>query len=294
MLSQPPLNTSSEAVQQIPTRSSNEPILKETCMALDKAGNTMARATAMPLKSTFTTVSDRVGGTDPFDVYRINAQTRSRLNVAVEGMDRGVMLQMIHDRNRNRQIDAGEVVQQLTSRNSVRQTFQMNVQAGIYFLRLRSLGSTPTFRLQARAQTLEPTSTLSPLLEQVLQLTNQYRQQNGLQALTYNSNLATAAQSHTQNMALQDFFSHTGLDGSNMATRVSATGYTWTRVSENIAAGQRTASEVVTGWMNSAGHRANILDPNVREIGLGHYYLSNDTGSQNWNYYWTQVFARGN
>ncbi|MBD1910635.1 CAP domain-containing protein [Leptolyngbya sp. FACHB-16] len=133
---------------------------------------------------------------------------------------------------------------------------------------------------------------MSTFLSEVLNLTNQFRQQNGLPALTYNARLGSAAQGHSQKMALQDFFNHVGLDGSEPEDRVSATGYQWSAVAENIAAGQRTPQDVVQGWIGSDGHRANMLDPNVTEIGLGYYFLANDTGSVNPNTYWTQVFAR--
>lgn len=62
---------------------------------------------------------------------------------------------------------------------------------------------------------------------------------------------------------------------------------------ENIAAGYSTPEAVVEGWKNSSGHRANLLNPNFTELGVGYYYLANDTGSVNYNRYWTQVFGSG-
>ncbi|MGL5065936.1 MAG: CAP domain-containing protein [Microcoleus sp.] len=125
----------------------------------------------------------------------------------------------------------------------------------------------------------------------VLELTNIERGKLGLSPLVLNTQLLNAAQNHTQNMALQDFFSHDGKDGSTMSTRITASGYQFSRAAENIGAGSSTPEQVVTGWMNSSGHRANILNPNLKEIGIGYYFLGNDTGSVNWNHYWTQVFA---
>ncbi|NEP07952.1 MAG: CAP domain-containing protein, partial [Okeania sp. SIO4D6] len=93
------------------------------------------------------------------------------------------------------------------------------------------------------------------------------------------------------NMALQDFFDHTGLDGSSAGDRIETTGYDFSAWAENIAVGYLTPEAVVEGWMNSPGHRANILDPNLQEIGVGYYFLENDTGSVNFNNYWTQVFG---
>ena len=88
-----------------------------------------------------------------------------------------------------------------------------------------------------------------------------------------------------------DFFSHTGADGSTVGDRVQNSGYQYSNAGENIAAGQTTAVDVVEGWINSPGHRANILNPNYTEIGVGYEYLQNDTGSINYNHYWTQVFG---
>ena len=131
----------------------------------------------------------------------------------------------------------------------------------------------------------------SKLINQVIELTNIERTNAGLQPLTLNSQLANAAQDHSGDMANDDFFSHTGVDGSNVASRVKDSGYQYSTVGENIAAGQKTAEQVVEGWMNSPGHRANILNANFTEIGIGYVYLKNDTGSVNYNHYWTQVFG---
>lgn len=136
----------------------------------------------------------------------------------------------------------------------------------------------------------EPTVN-SDFINEVIQLTNQFRQDNGLTPLGFDPLLATAAQTHSQNMALQDFFSHTGADGSNIGDRVDATGYNFFTAGENIAAGYLTPQAVVDGWIDSPGHRANLLNPDFSEIGVGYFFLENDTGETNFNHYWTQVFA---
>ncbi len=129
------------------------------------------------------------------------------------------------------------------------------------------------------------------LINQVVELTNAERAKAGLQPLELDLQLVDAAQDHSGDMAQDDFFSHTGADGSSVGSRVTDTGYQYSTVGENIAAGQTTAAEVVEGWMNSPGHRANILNANFTEIGIGYEYLANDTGSVNYNHYWTQVFG---
>ena len=122
----------------------------------------------------------------------------------------------------------------------------------------------------------------------VLRLVNQERTARGLSALTLSQKLDTAADRHSDDMATQGYFSHTGQDGSNVGTRIERAGYTrWRTWGENIAAGQRSAASVVQAWMNSPGHRANILKPNFTHMGLG--YVTNSSGTP----YWTQVFAAG-
>ena len=128
-------------------------------------------------------------------------------------------------------------------------------------------------------------------INRVVELTNLERKKNGLPSLRLNSRLATAAQKHSHSMANRDFFSHTGHDNSKMSDRITAEGYRWSFCAENIYAGGSTPEEAVQGWMNSSGHRRNILNPNAREIGVGYYYLANDTGNVNYKHYWTQVFA---
>jgi uncharacterized protein YkwD len=137
--------------------------------------------------------------------------------------------------------------------------------------------------------------------QQVIDLTNQQRRQNGCEvALVLSPQLAAAASAHSRDMALHDLFSHTGSDGSTMVSRIVATGYSYSQLAENVAAGRSTPEEVVAGWMNSAGHRANILNCGLREIGVGYYAqmddqsnvrLDNGQISGPFRYYWTQDFG---
>ena len=129
------------------------------------------------------------------------------------------------------------------------------------------------------------------LIEQVVELTNAERAKADLQPLKLNDRLTGAALDHSNDMAHDDFFSHTGVDGSTVSDRVKNSSYEYSTAGENIAAGQTSAAEVVEDWMNSPGHRANILNPNYTEIGVGYEYLENDTGKFNYERYWTQVFG---
>jgi len=128
---------------------------------------------------------------------------------------------------------------------------------------------------------------------EVLRLTNQFRAENGLKALKFNAELNETAQGHSQDMALKDFFSHTGKNGSKAWDRARSNGYTARSMGENIAAGQRTPESVVNAWINSPGHRKNLLNSSYTEMGVGYFNLSNDTGKINYTTYWTQVFGSG-
>ncbi len=100
----------------------------------------------------------------------------------------------------------------------------------------------------------------------------------GLDPLTWNNLLEEAALGHTVDMWENDFMSHTGSDGSSMVDRINATGYSWSRISENVARGYTSVGDVMSGWMGSDGHRANILDPDVTEMGaamVGNFWTQN-------------------
>ena len=122
----------------------------------------------------------------------------------------------------------------------------------------------------------------------VLDLVNAERTQRGLAPLRFEARLRDAALIHANDQKNQDCFtqlSHTGTDGSQPWDRVDRTGLTWSGVAENIACGQQTPAEVMNSWMNSPGHRANILDPTMTALGVSR--TTNSAGTP----YWVQVFA---
>ncbi len=106
-------------------------------------------------------------------------------------------------------------------------------------------------------------------------------------ALAWHCDLETAAQGHSDSMAQNDFFSHTGLDNSSPGDRITAVGYIWRAYGENIAAGYATAEDVMTGWLDSPGHCANLMSALMTEIGTG---VAENPGAQ-YKIYWTQDFA---
>jgi len=87
-------------------------------------------------------------------------------------------------------------------------------------------------------------------------------------ALSWNALLTQAAEGHSQDMVANDFFAHNSSDGRTFDQRITASGYNWSRVAENIAAGQTSVDEVMAGWMASEGHCVNIMNASLTEIGM--------------------------
>lgn len=145
---------------------------------------------------------------------------------------------------------------------------------------------------QPIAPSVDTSPEVSDFVAEVIRLTNEIRSQNGLGQVTYNAELQAAAVGHSNDMAFQDFFSHTGLDGQEPWDRAIEAGYNYRNIGENIAAGQLSPQEVVQAWYDSASHRANLLNPDFTEIGVGYTFLQNDGGAINFNHYWSQLFGR--
>jgi len=136
------------------------------------------------------------------------------------------------------------------------------------------------------------------LSEELLSLVNQARARprtcgaQGFGAappLVWSDTLATAALGHSKDMAEKHYFNHKEPGGSDPATRATRAGYRWTRISENIASGQRTVEEAVAAWLDSPGHCANIMNPAMTEMGAA--YAVNPA-SENHTTYWTQMFGK--
>lgn len=123
--------------------------------------------------------------------------------------------------------------------------------------------------------------------EQILQEVNNQRAIQGLKALQINPKLGQAAQKHSQDMAKHDNLSHQSSDGSSLKERVERENYNYRIIAENVAAGQKTPQEVVKEWMQSPGHRKNMLNPDVTHLGSG--YVLNQNSS--FRHYWTLVLG---
>lgn len=129
-------------------------------------------------------------------------------------------------------------------------------------------------------------SPLQSLENEVARLVNVERANRGLQTLTINWQLSRVARYKSQDMINKNYFSHTSPTYGSPFQMMEDFGLHFSAAGENIAYGQRTAQEVMNAWMNSPGHRANILSPSYTEIGVGAAKKADGT------LYWTQMFMK--
>ncbi|MEM1328085.1 MAG: CAP domain-containing protein [Bacteroidota bacterium] len=177
----------------------------------------------------------------------------------------------------------------------------LRIQSAFFFLAILmvQISCTEDFFVLPEEEDIEPveetttatTTDLDAFATSALSQVNQLRRQGircgsqlqGAAApLRWNNKLATAAYRHAKDMADKGYFSHQGSNGSKVSDRVTAAGYTWSRVAENIAKGQRDMTTVMRDWKNSPGHCKNIMNPNYKEFGMAR------VGNV-----WVQVFATG-
>jgi uncharacterized protein YkwD len=272
----------------------------------DHSGNSLNEAHRIDINSNSSIFRESVNASDSSDFYGFSLDAASNsLNLTINGLSSNTDFELLNN--------AGQVLARSTNPGITNEAINIdNLQAGNYFIRVYSVdGGNSNYNLSLLARTAAVSSEISQnspnastasspvpqsisntFVNEVLNLTNTQRTQRGLQPLQLNQRLTNAAQGHSEDMALRDYFSHEGPNGSSIASRVIAAGYNYSRVGENIAAGYATAQEVVNSWMNSPGHKANILNPDFQEIGIGYYYLANDVGEINYQQYWTQDFGK--
>lgn len=121
---------------------------------------------------------------------------------------------------------------------------------------------------------------------EVLNLVNQERKKNGLTALTLSSKLTSIANTKAKDMAVNKYFSHNSPTYGTPFEMLQKFGVKYKSAGENIAAGQKTPAQVMDSWMNSSGHRANILSKNYTELGVGFY------AGGSYDTYWVQLFIK--
>lgn len=122
-----------------------------------------------------------------------------------------------------------------------------------------------------------------PYVLQILNLVNAERSKAGLSELKLDADVTAAA--NVRAKEIRQSFSHTRPNGTSFSSALTEQGISYRRSGENIAWGQKTPEQVMNGWMNSNGHRANILNANFENIGIGYYQDANGTN------YWVQLFT---
>lgn len=150
----------------------------------------------------------------------------------------------------------------------------------------------PATQTTTKTTTKAPVTTTKPsantseteYVNEVLRLVNVERAKEGLSALTLNKTACEAA--NVRSKEIVNTFSHTRPNGSSCFTALNEAGVKYKTAGENIASGYNTPADVVKGWMNSQGHRENIMNGKFTEIGIGYYYNASTT----YRSYWTQLF----
>ncbi|BAZ41251.1 hypothetical protein NIES4101_72130 [Calothrix sp. NIES-4101] len=270
----------------------------------DFAGNNFRTAREIAVTPTPVTYRDAIASNDQIDIYKFDLDSQdTSLYITLNGLSGNLDLQLLNSR--------GNLITSVTNSGNVSESFSLNnLTNGTYYLRVYQASENQnsnynlTFSSKLISDSVDTgtpeiappapttsTTTTNNFIQQVLDLTNKERIQGGLQPLRLNQKLNQSAQNHSEDMARQDYFSHTGANGSSAGDRATSAGYKFSCFGENIAAGYITPEEVVQAWMSSPGHRANIMNANYQEMGLGYYYVANDTGNVNYNYYWAQDFG---
>lgn len=156
-------------------------------------------------------------------------------------------------------------------------------------LRFPALAALATAAFLALAPTPAPAA--EDAIRQLIHHVNKVRLAHGLKPLAPEARLSAAAQIHSRVMATQDCFDHRCPEDGAMTDRLARAGYRYRLAAENIAAGMADPAEVVEGWMNSAGHRKNILLADATEVGAGYHLVKQDSGKHRYRHYWTMTFG---
>ncbi len=241
----------------------------------------------------------RLGSKNPLDVIRLRVSRRSRVELDISELTASIEMQWLDRKGKG--LGRSRF---LSTQNPTVPT--PTLKPGTYYLKLSAGSGVSTYRLRlaiAPQPRLPQKSLRSSLLRsfsdnqgdrfalKVLKLTNDYRRSFGLAPLRLNPVLSAIAQSHSQDMAHNDFFDHRSSNGSTVFDRFLQGGYAYHSGGENIAAGFSTPKSVVNAWIESPGHRANLLTPFFQEMGVGFVHLPSDPGKIRLRYYWTQDFG---
>lgn len=152
---------------------------------------------------------------------------------------------------------------------------------------LGACGAPPTATVGGAPAPGAPAPGAPAWVQEMLSSINARRADAGVAPVQLCGSLMRAAQAHSEDQAVRATMSHTGSDGSSMVQRAERAGYRgWNNLAENVAAGQPDVGSVMGAWMNSSGHRANILGAAYQHVGLGTANAANGTP------YWTQDFGK--
>lgn len=146
--------------------------------------------------------------------------------------------------------------------------------------------SNPNMIYPGQKLTVPTLQGIKAIESEVVRLVNIERSKKGLQPLKENWQLSRVARYKSADMATKNYFSHTSPTYGSPFRMMESFGIKYSAAGENIAYGQKTAQQVMTAWMNSPGHRSNILSPSYTQIGVG--YATNKSGTP----YWTQMFIK--
>lgn len=141
----------------------------------------------------------------------------------------------------------------------------------------------PTERAPEQTENNEQAEQLGQFEQQVVELTNNERTKQGLAPLEADAELSKVAREKSKDMATNSYFDHNSPTHGSPFDMMKSYGVSYTAAGENIAKGQQTPEEVVNGWMNSQGHRENILSNDFTHIGVGYVEQGN---------HWTQMFIK--
>ncbi len=162
-------------------------------------------------------------------------------------------------------------------------------------LGMAKLGDTPLYLLLAAwpeqevyAREVRGLADLSVVRAQMIAGVNRLRSEAGAAPLTENPKLDAAAQEHAEDMLARGYYDHESPEGKKVGDRLTAEGYAWRLAAENLAAGHVTVDSVLDAWMQSSGHRANLLRPNVTDFGFG---LAVGPFDNRYRVLWVQTFA---
>lgn len=276
-------------------------------MPIDRAGNTFAQARSLGISAGKKVFRDRIDQSDRKDFYTFTLTKSSNIKLHLNKLKGNLDLNLFDAQ--------GSLLAKSRNKKTKGEKIKQTLDAGTYYIQVKRKGGNSKYKLktllrevsteakpdptipsidirEAPEETAEEKAKRVAFIDEVLALTNAEREKEDLRPLSLNQQLSKAAQIQSEDLALGDFFAHTSPDGVDLADRLEAGGYeSYDTAGENIAAGQITAEQVVQEWMNSPGHRDNILEPAFKELGVGYYFLAQDTGEVNYNHYWTQTFG---